>query len=48
MLICLRQFLYDSVEKVLLKADYFFHDRNAKANTSTQFEYTVYIICSRT
>ena len=45
---------YDSVEKVLFKADFFFffffflHDRNAKANTSTQSEYTVYIICSRT
>ena len=48
MLIDLRQFLYGSVEKVLFKADLFFHDKNAKANTSTQFEYTVYIICSRT
>ena len=48
MLIDFRQFLYDSVEKVLFKADFFLHDRNAKANTSTQFEYTVYIICSRT
>ena len=26
----------------------FFHDRNAKADTSTQSEYTAYIICSRT
>ena len=44
-----RHFLYDSVEKVLFKADfYFLHDRNAKANTSTQSEYIVYIICSRT
>ena len=53
MLIDFRQFLYDSVEKVLFKADFFFfffflHDRNAKANTSTQSEYTVSIICSRT
>ena len=42
--------MYDSVEKVLFKADFFFflHDRNAKANTCTQSEYTVYIICSRT
>ena len=47
MLIDFRQFLYESVEKVLFKAD-FFHDRNVKANTSTQSEYTVYIICSRT
>ena len=48
MLIDFSQFLYDSVEKVLFKAD-FFHDRNAKANTSTLSEYTVYIIiCSRT
>ena len=49
MLIDFRQFLYDSMEKVLFKADVLFlHDRNAKANTSTQSEYTVYIICSRT
>ena len=49
MLIDFRQFLYDSVEKVLFKADFdFLHDRNAKANTSTQSEYTVYIIYSRT
>ena len=49
MLIDFCQFLYDSVEKVLFKADfYFLHDRNAKANTSTQSEYTVYIICSTT
>ena len=48
MLIDFRQFLYDSVEKVLFQADFFFDDRNAKANTSTQSEYTVYIICSRT
>ena len=62
MLIDFRQFLYDSVEKVLFKADFIFcmtemqrqtlahnlHDRNAKANFSTQSEYTVYIICSRT
>ena len=50
-LIDFRQFLYDSVEKVLFKAFFFFfflHDRNAKANTSTQSEYTVYIIWSRT
>ena len=47
MLVDFRQFLYDSVEKVLFKAD-FFHDRNAKAKASTQSEYTVYIICSRT
>ena len=47
MLIDFRQFLYDLVEKALFKADLFFHDRNAKANTSTQSEYTVYIICSR-
>ena len=39
MLIVFRQFLYDSVEKVLFKE---------KANTSTQSEYTVYTICSRT
>ena len=42
------QFLYDSVEKVLFKADFVLHDRNAKANISTQSEYTVYIICSHT
>ena len=55
MLIDFHEFLYDSVEKVPFKADLFFfffffflHDRNAKANTSTQSEYTVYIICSRT
>ena len=51
MLIDFRQSLYESVEKVLFKADlyfFFLHDRNAKANTSTQSEYTVYIICSRT
>ena len=62
MLIDFRQFLYDSVENVLFKADFIFcmtemrrqtlacnlHDRNAKANFSTQSEYTVYIICSRT
>ena len=50
MLIDFRQFLYDSVEKVLFKAALFFflHDKKAKANTSTQSEYTVYIICSRT
>ena len=47
-LIDFRQFLYDSVEKVLFKADGFFHDRNAKANTTAQSEYTVYIIWSRT
>ena len=41
-LIDFRLFLYDSVEKVLFKADFFFHDRNAKANTSTQSEYRVY------
>ena len=41
MLIDFRQFLYDYVEKVLFKADFFLHDRNAKANnTSTQSEYT--------
>ena len=43
---------YDSVEKVLFKVDlfiyfFFLHDRNAKANASTQSEYTVHIICSR-
>ena len=43
MLIDFRQFLYDSVEKVLFKADFFLHDSNSKANTSTQSEYTVYI-----
>ena len=32
----------------MFKADFFFHDRNAKTNTSTQFGYTAYIICSRT
>ena len=48
MLIDFRQFQYDSVEKVLFKADFFLHDRNVKANTSTQSEYIVYIICSRT
>ena len=49
MLIDFHQFLYDSVEKVLFKANfYFLLDRNAKANASTQSEYTVYIICSRT
>ena len=42
MLIDFRLFLYDSVEKVLFKADFFFHDRNAKANTGTQSEYSVY------
>ena len=42
MLIDFRQFLYDSVEKVLFKADFVFHERNAKANTSTQSEYSVY------
>ena len=42
MLIDFRLFLYDSVEKVLFKADFFIHDRNAKANTSTQSEYSVY------
>ena len=36
------QFLYDSMEKVLFKADFFFHDRNAQANTSTQCEYSEY------
>ena len=46
MLIDFSQFLYDSVEKVLFKAFFFLHDRNAKANTSTQSVYTVYIICS--
>ena len=48
MLIDFRQFLYDSVEKVLLKADFFFflHDKNAKADTSIQSEYILYIICS--
>ena len=39
-----RQFLYDSVETVLFKADFVLHDRSAKVNTSTQSEYTVYII----
>ena len=35
--------------KSFLKQIFFFlHDRNAKANTSTQSEYTVYIICSST
>ena len=29
------------------KADFAFHDRNAKANTSTQSEYIVKITCSR-
>ena len=48
MLIYYRQFLYESVEKVLFKEDFFLYDRNAKANTSTQSEYIVYIICSRT
>ena len=52
MLIDFHQFLYDSVEKVLFKADFFFffflHDKNAKANTSTQPENIVYMICSRT
>ena len=48
MLIDFRQFLYDSVEKVLFEADFFLHDRNAKANTSAKSEYTAYIICSRT
>ena len=48
MFIDFRQFLYDSVEKVLFKADFFLHDKNAKAKTTTQTEYTVYIICSRT
>ena len=44
MLIDFCQFLYDSVEKVRFKTDFFFlHDRNAKANTSTQSEYS-YII----
>ena len=42
MLIDFRQFVYDSVEKVLFKADFFFHDRNEKENTSTQCEYSVY------
>ena len=43
MFVDFRQFLYDSVEKDLFKADFFFflHDRNAKVNTSTQSEYTV-------
>ena len=41
-----RQFLYDSVEIFIII--FFLYDRNAKANTSTQSEYTVYIICSRT
>ena len=41
MLIDFRQFLYDSVEKVLFNTVFFLHDRNAKANTSTQSEYTV-------
>ena len=41
MLIDFRQFLNDSVEKVLFKADLVLLDRNAKANTNTQFEYTV-------
>ena len=35
------QFLYDSVEEVLFNTDFLLHDRNAKANTSTQSEYTV-------
>ena len=56
MLIDFRQFLYDSVVKVLFKAYissfffffFFLHDRNAKAHISTQSEYTVYIICSHT
>ena len=41
MLIGFCHFLYESVVKVLFKADFFLHDRNAKANTSTQSEYTV-------
>ena len=48
MLIYYRQFLYESVEKVLFKEDFLLYNRNAKANTSTQSEYIVYIICSRT
>ena len=42
MLIDFGLFLYDLVEKVLFKADFYFHGRNAKANTSTQPEYSVY------
>ena len=34
--------------KSCLKQTFFLHDRNAKANASTQSEYTAYIICSRT
>ena len=44
MLIDFRQFLYDSVEEVLFNTDFFsffLHDSNAKANASTQSEYTV-------
>ena len=48
MLIDFRQFLYDSVEKVLFEQIVFLHDRNAKANTSAKSEYTANIICSRT
>ena len=54
MLIDFRQFLFDSVDKAgffFFNVCFFFfflHDGNAKANTSTQSEYTMYIICSRT
>ena len=36
------------ISVVTLKQIFFFHDRNAKAYTSTQSEYTVYIIGSCT
>ena len=41
MLIDFCQFLYDTVEKVLFKADFFFflHDRNPKANTTNTPNY---------
>ena len=47
MLIDFRQFLYDSVEKVLFKADFFFMTEMRK-QTLAQNLNTVYIICSRT
>ena len=48
MFIDFSQFLYDSVEKVLFKADFFSWQKcEGKYYTSTQSEYTVYIICSR-
>ena len=46
-----RQFYMIQWRKSCLKQFFFFfflHGRNAKASTSTQSEYTVYIICSRT